>query len=200
MVDAPSTLDVPAGKLPVFISWSLPLAGQVAGILREWLRRLIQDVHPWVSNSDIEKGKFWHSKVINSLGVSTVGIAVVTPANVDRPWINFEAGALARTIEPLDGVVMPLLINISHSAVQHSPLNTLQVTQFEKEDFYQLVQAINRRLPAGEVDAEILREEYDEKWPKLEQAVARAIAEAVEKEADNAEPEARPVEDVLEDV
>jgi hypothetical protein len=144
VVDIPSTLGDPAGKLPVFISWSLPLAGEVARILRGWLQRLIQDVYPWVSSEDIEKGKFWHSKVISSLEGSTVGIAIVTPANFERPWINFEVGALARTIEPLDGVVMPLLINMSNTAIQNSPLNTLQVTQFEKEDFYQLVQRTPR--------------------------------------------------------
>ena len=53
MVNGPDTFEVPPGKLPVFISWSQPLSGQVAQILREWLKRLIQDVYPWVSNKDI---------------------------------------------------------------------------------------------------------------------------------------------------
>lgn len=76
MVDGPNTFEVPPGKLPVLISWSQPLSGQVAQILREWLKRLIQDTYPWVSNKDIEKGKFWHSKVIQQLEGSTVGIVV----------------------------------------------------------------------------------------------------------------------------
>jgi hypothetical protein len=189
----------PAGKLPVFISWSLPLAGEVARILRGWLPRVIQDVYPWVSHSDIEKGKFWHSKVINSLESSTVGIAVVTPANVDRPWMNFEAGAMARAIEPLDGVVMPLLINMGNTSIHDSPLNTLQVTRFEKDDFYQLVEAISTRTRSP-LSADVLREEFDLKWPKLHDAVERAISEGVENEAANAQPAARPVSDVLEDV
>lgn len=78
---------------------------------------------------------------------------------------------MARTIEPLDGIVAPLLINMKNSAIKDSPLDTLQVTQVEKEDFYQLVEAINKRLPTSPVDPVILREEYDEKWPKLEQAI-----------------------------
>jgi hypothetical protein len=87
MVDVPSTFGDTDGKLPVFISWSLPLAGQVARIISDWLERLIQDVYPWASNKDIEKGKFWHSKLIGSLDMSTVGIVVVTPVNIDRPWL-----------------------------------------------------------------------------------------------------------------
>jgi hypothetical protein len=51
---------VPGGKLRVFISWPLPFAGEVAMLLRDWLRRVIQDVDPWVSMKDIENGKFWH--------------------------------------------------------------------------------------------------------------------------------------------
>lgn len=74
MVDAPSTFGDTDGKLPVFISWSLPLAGQVAIIIRDWLKRLITDSYPWASNRDIEKGKFWHTELIGSLDMSTVGI------------------------------------------------------------------------------------------------------------------------------
>lgn len=80
---------------------------------------------------------------------------------------------MARTIEPLDGIVAPLLINMKNSAIQHSPLDKLQVTQVEKEDFYQLVEAINKRLPTTPLDPVILREEYDEKWPRLQQRLKK---------------------------
>jgi hypothetical protein len=94
---------------------------------------------------------------------------------------------------------MPLLINMSSTDITQSPMNTLEVTRFEKEDFYQLVETINRRTRAP-VTAEILRDEFEEKWPKLERAVEKAISEAVEHEPNNASPESRPVEAVLEDV
>jgi hypothetical protein len=200
VVDESSNIEDPTGQLTVFISWSLPLSRHVAEILHHWLKRLLQNVRPWMSKQDIEKGKFWANEVVSGIEDSTVGIAVVTPANVDRPWINFEAGALARAIEPSNGIVSPLLINISNTNIQNSPLNTLQVTRFEKDDFYQLLQAINSRLRPRPVDAEILREEFEDKWPKLEQAVQAAIEEAIEDEVANAEPAARPVEEVLEDV
>jgi len=45
-----------------------------------------------------------------------------------------------------------------------------------------------------------LREEFEDRWPRLEQAVQTAIEEAVEDEDANAAPAARPVENVLEDV
>jgi hypothetical protein len=88
VTEVPTSPVAPSGKLRVFISWSLPLAQEVALTLRDWLPRLIQDVNPWVSSKDIEKGKFWHREVINSLEGSTVGIPIVTPANTDRPWLK----------------------------------------------------------------------------------------------------------------
>jgi hypothetical protein len=122
------------------------------------------------------------------------------PVKWHRFFASFKAGALARTIEPLDGIVAPLLINMKNSAIKDSPLDTLQVTQVEKEDFYQLVEAINKRLPTSPVDPVILREEYDEKWPKLEQAIKEAIRDAVLKDETNAAPKTPDVGEVLEDV
>ena len=77
------------GKLRVFISWSLPLSKTVATILRDWLPRVIQDVDPWISSEDIEKGTYWNEQVNQGLQDATVGIIVVTPANSERPWLNF---------------------------------------------------------------------------------------------------------------
>jgi hypothetical protein len=89
---------------------------------------------------------------------------------------------------------------MGNTNIQHSPLNTLQVTRFEKDDFYQLVQAINSRLRPRPVEAEILREDFEERWPKLEAAVHAAIEQEEEREAANIQPEDRPVPDILEDV
>jgi len=187
------------GKLPVFISWSQPLSGEVAKILRDWLRRLIQDIEPWHSGMDIEKGSFWNREIITNLQRATVGIIVVTPANMDRPWPNFEAGALTMAIEPLGGIVMPLLINMKGSSFD-GPMSSLQVTRFEKEDFYRLVEAINARTRNPLAD-DILRDEFDDKWPKLHNEVQSVLDSALADDpVDNAAPEARPQEIVLEDL
>lgn len=86
------------GKLRVFISWSLPLSHDVALLLHDWIPRVIQSVDPWVSSEDIEKGTWWNQALIEAIDTATVGIVVITPANLNRAWLNFEAGALARAI------------------------------------------------------------------------------------------------------
>lgn len=133
--------------------------------------------------------------MIKTLDGSSVGIAVVTPSSSERPWINFEAGAIARAIEPSGGIVAPLLINMRESNL-NGPMKTLQVTQFEKDDFFPLLQAINVRVRSSLTENE-LRDEFELKWPRLVSDVEVAIknAEAIDP-ATNSKPPARPQEEV----
>lgn len=163
-----------SGKLRVFISWSLPLSKTVATILRDWLPRVIQDVDPWISSEDIEKGTYWNEQVNKGLRDATVGIIVVTPANSDRPWLNFEAGALTNAIQTAGGVVAPLLINMGGASIE-GPMTSLQLTRFDdKDDVIRLLDAINARTRAPLKD-EILRSEFELKWPQLLDRVGSAI-------------------------
>jgi len=181
----------PEGKLKIFISWSMPLSHEVAKLLREWLPREIQDVEPWVSSEDIEKGTYWTEEIVRNLDEAVVGIIVVTPENHERTWLNFEAGALARYITASGGrVLSPLLVNMEATSFQ-GPLNTLQVTPFEKEEIHALLQAINRRIRSPLNDNH-LRDELDDKWHLLSDGVDRAISRS-----DVAEPDTLDVNDML---
>jgi hypothetical protein len=186
----------PFSKLKIFISWSLPLSHMVALILRDWLPRVIQDVDPWVSSEDIEKGTWWNQDLIEAIEVSTVGIVVLTPENLERAWINFEAGALARAIRPSGGIVAPLLINVPGSSID-GPLGSLQVTRFEEDDFFKLVDGINARI-AEPLKDHILRDEFELKWPMLVKKIDAALQNIDDK--DNAQTAKRPQDEILEDV
>jgi TIR domain len=186
----------PSNKLKIFISWSLPLSHKVALILRDWLPRVIQDVDPWVSSEDIEKGTWWNQNLIEAIEVSTVGIVVITPANLERAWINFEAGALARAIRPTGGIVAPLLVNVPGSSID-GPLGSLQVTRFEEDDFFRLVQDVNARITEPLKD-DVLRDEFELKWPMLVKKIEAALLHVDDK--DNGHTAKRPQDEILEDV
>ena len=40
----------------VFFGWSGERSGKLAGIMRDWIPKVIQDVEPWLSAKDLDKG------------------------------------------------------------------------------------------------------------------------------------------------
>jgi TIR domain len=82
--------------MKVFISWSGSKSQAVALALRGWLRGVINSLEPFVSATDIDAGTRWQSEIASQLDVSNFGIVCVTKENQAAPWLNFEAGALAK--------------------------------------------------------------------------------------------------------
>jgi hypothetical protein len=91
----------------VFLSWSGDVSRQVAGLLREWLPLVINEIEPFMSSEDIDKGTRGLNIIASELQDSDHGVVVVTEENFERPWINFEAGALSKVVE--GSRVTPLL-------------------------------------------------------------------------------------------
>jgi hypothetical protein len=152
--------------MKVFLSWSGDLSHKVACILRDWLPSVIQAVRPYVSSEDIDKGTRWSSDIAQELEESTFGIICVTRENLVAPWINFEAGALSKTIDK--SFVSPFLFRIKRSEV-HGPLLQFQSTVYEKEDVAKLMVTINARLPeADRLGDNQLRKSFEIWWPELQ--------------------------------
>src|SRR5688572_18638179 len=110
--------------MKVFISWSGERSKAVAVALREWLPDVIQSVHPWLSSEDIDAGLRWNDEVTRELSQTRFGIICLTAENQTAPWILFEAGALAKTIEKTH--VVPYLIGLEPTDVQRGPLAQFQ--------------------------------------------------------------------------
>jgi hypothetical protein len=91
---------------------------------------------------------------------------------------------------------MPLLINMGLTDYE-GPMETLQITRFDEDDFFELMQSINARIREP-LDKGFLAQEYRLKFPDLQVGVEDAIARATSIDAANAKPSSRPVEAVLE--
>ncbi len=157
-------------RMKVFLSWSGEKSLAVAKALREWLPYVNAEIQPWISGTDIVPGGRWSGEVAQQLEGSDVGIVCVTPENQSAPWLNFEAGALAKKLE--SALVIPLAIDLKPSDVQQ-PLGQFQAKEATKSgvlDVLRLLDAlcINR--------APDIRRAFDLWWPQFEPALKEAAA------------------------
>lgn len=154
--------------MKVFISWSGRVSHKLAIELRDWLPSVIQSIEPYVSSEDIDKGARWATDIAGALDQSAFGILCVTRDNMEAPWLNFEAGALSKSIDK--GNVCPFLFGVDRSEVQ-GPLLQFQSTICEKEDVLKLVKSLNLSCQAEGIgiDEKRLEDTFDIWWPRLQE-------------------------------
>jgi hypothetical protein len=95
-----------------------------------------------------------------------IGIICVTADNQREPWLLFEAGALAKTLE--DTFVCPYLIQMRPSDLSPGPLTQFQAKTANRDGTFDLVSTINRALGAEALPAERLRRLFERSWPDLD--------------------------------
>jgi predicted transcriptional regulator len=84
----------------------------------------------------------------------------LTPGAVRSPWVNFEAGAIAKAV-PGPSHVSPLLLGVTPRDLGSSPLAMFQCTEFTEQDVERLLQAMNAfaiaPIPEPQVAARLQR-------------------------------------------
>lgn len=152
--------------MKVFLSWSGVLSHRVALVIRDWLPSVIQTIEPYVSSEDIDKGARWSTDIAKELENSTFGILCVTKENINAPWLNFEAGALSKTMDK--SFVSPFLFDIVRSDV-NGPILQFQSTILEKEDIKKLLKSINKACDDYKLTDDRLEKAFEVWYPKLEE-------------------------------
>jgi hypothetical protein len=148
----------------VFIAWSGETSYQVARELHGWIPNVLQ-ANPWMSEEDIERGSRWNPALASKLEKANFGIICLTPENLDKPWLLFEAGALSKA---LSGYVWTLLFGLKKSDVT-GPLSQFQHTLIKKEDFRKLMQTINKAMGTKyAITDNILNKAFETSWKELE--------------------------------
>lgn len=121
-----------------------------------------------MSQSDIEAGERWATKVAKELEASNFGILAITRENISSPWILFEAGALAKSME--EGRVIPLLLDLDFKDIT-GPLAQFQAKKVERQGIVEIVESINR-LAEQPVPEARLAQLLELAWPDLEKKVS----------------------------
>jgi hypothetical protein len=171
-------------NVKLFISWSLEPSRSVARALYDWLPSIVQHVEPWMSEADIESGRRWSAEVAAALSASDYGIICVTATNQSRPWLMFEAGALAKHLDAAQ--VVPLCIGLRPEDVG-GPLASFQGRQFDEAGMRRLVQDLAKtggRLLTQRVDGL-----FNLAWPQLAAQVQDAMRKKPEQVTQRSERE-----------
>jgi len=134
-------------------------------VFRDWLPSVIQEITPFVSSEDIDKGDRWNIVIAKELENSAFGILCVTKENISAPWLMFEAGALSKTVGKSS--VSPFLFDIQRSEVDE-PILQFQSTIFEKNDIKKLVKTLNEACGKNSLSEERLMKAFDVWYPTLE--------------------------------
>lgn len=137
----------------------------------------------FVSSADIAKGDRGISVIEAELSKTDYGIVILSAANHERPWINYEGGALANT---LGTAVATVLLDIDTSDIT-GPLGLFQATHFSDESdmrrlFTEIAQAASPSMPVDSVDGL-----FTMTWSKLQSSWTPSVG--LEKEPIRPAPE-----------
>lgn len=188
----------PADRPNLFLSWSRDPSRLVAEALRDALPTLfLGHARPWISGRDIKPGEDWWRTTSAILGSIRAGIFVLTPENLNAPWMMFEAGAiagkLARGKGKDKGTVFVYLIGLDPEDLEAThPLRPYQAVRSTKSETWRLMQAINGHLGTV-VEEGDLRTSFDRHWRRLSGSirVARGRVEAFQRSDSQDNPAAR---------
>ncbi|GFE94400.1 TIR domain-containing protein [Acetobacter persici] len=180
--------------MQVFLSWSGPRSQKVAQLLSDWLPKVIQTLEPWISTRDIQKGSLWSEVIGDQLQGMTTGIICLTKENINRPWILFEAGALAKGLS--SNRVCTLLIDLEPSDIA-PPLSQFNHTRpSSKEDMLHFLQTLNDRVTGRKLRSDILENALDVHWTCFQDALQKIIKET----PDTEKIPDRPKDDIMKEI
>lgn len=180
--------------MKVFLSWSGTRSREIAKLLSDWLSCVIQALQPWVSDRDLDRGSLWFGEINDQLKDTTVGIICLTQENKDRPWILFEAGALAKGLSTAR--VCTLLIDLEPKDIQ-DPLAQFNHTFPTRDSIFSLVRTLNGTLGSASLDTRILEQVFDTYWSQFEDKFKAIVATSESASPTKPRPEADVLGEIL---
>ena len=158
--------------MKVFLSWSEGTSRKVALILRDFLRPMLSQIQPFMSEHDVAAGAHWPKKLTEELQNTDYGIICLTRSCMEKPWVLFEAGALSKH----DGAgVCCLLLDLTISDVT-GPLKNFQNVAWSENGFQKLLSTLNQRCENPLTSSE-LKIVLDNNWPHVKERVGAVLNE-----------------------
>lgn len=181
--------------MKIFISWSGETSRKIAGLIKEFIPKIIQSAKPYYTPDDIDKGMKWETDIYKQLETCSIGLICLTKDNTDKPWILFEAGALSNRLKKAK--VCPILFGVKKTDIA-GPLTTFQMTEFTKDDFLKLIMSINNSLDEP-VDETNIKEIFEAFFSKLDTDISEILKQNKNQTSKSQVP-TRSERDILEEI
>lgn len=179
--------------MKIFLSWSGDRSKAVAELFNDWLRCVIQAAKPWVSSRDIDRGALWFNEVSGQLSDTSVGIVCLTSDNKNRPWILFEAGALAKGLSHTR--VCTFLVDLKPADIEE-PLAQFNHSFPTRDSLWLLVRTLNNLVQPTPLDERILLRVFETYWPQFETEFTKILKEVPAE----SKPEKRSEQSILSEI
>jgi hypothetical protein len=127
-----------------------------------------------MSDNNIDGGARWNDALAKALEETDFGIVCVTRKNQAAPWLNFEAGAVAKKVGTAK--VVPLLIDLPSTDLK-GPLTAFQWRLLDEKDVRRLVHDLNNAAEEH-VAEKALDRLFDLTWEELKASIDAAIDDA----------------------
>ena len=176
--------------MEIYLAWSGKRSEAVASAFKRWLPLVFQQLSPFFSPNDIEKGAKWANELSQKLESCHVGLLFVTPESLDSKWLLFEAGALSK-------ISGSKVVCIGFDDVHiGQPLSQFQNVQFKKEDITKLMSDIHQWNGTEIPPLSVVEASVEMWWSKLESEVIQALKQR----HDNHTEEVESSEDVSKEI
>lgn len=119
-----------------------------------------------MSQSDIEGGQRWSNEIAKRLQSSDIGVICVTPENQKEPWLNFEAGAIAKAVDSEVNRVITYAIEMAPEDIEY-PLGQFQGLTADQTGSFKVVRSMNDALVEGRLSNTALQKQFDRTWEEL---------------------------------
>jgi hypothetical protein len=149
-----------------------------------------------MSVQDIDAGQRWATELFSQLDNQSIGIICVTKANQAEPWLNFEAGVLAKQLKGdnlNESRVCPLLIDLDANDVT-GPLKLLQMMPLNEDGMFRVSQMVNDHAILAGLSSDVLKRTFDKWWPDLKEELDRIVV------LDERDKEPRKPVEILEEI
>ncbi len=109
----------------VFFSW----AGDTSKKCAEYYKDLLEQKYETNNNIFISTenpiGKEPLNQIVKALNNCRIGLFFITKESKNRPWLNFEAGAIYKANND-DTLIIPIYVDITRDELKHSPFPNFQ--------------------------------------------------------------------------